>query len=146
MFNEPVGCAFLVEDNPDDVAIFEYAVRHMNFPITLRKHKSGASALAEIADFVNRTEEQLPSLFILDLSLGDMQGHIVHDSITNTYETLGLDLPPIVFLTSGETSDAARRVVENTKTRLCQKPTSLADYGAVLQEMFVLATASDTLH
>ena len=110
MFNKPVGCAFLVEDNPDDVAIFEYAARRMDFPITLSKHKTGASARAEIADFVNRTEEQLPSLYILDISLSDMQGDVIFDSIAQAYRNRELDLPPIMFLTSAETPAAAHRV------------------------------------
>ncbi|MEN0087446.1 MAG: hypothetical protein AAF737_03320 [Pseudomonadota bacterium] len=146
MFNKPVGCAFLVEDNPDDVAIFEYAARRMDFPITLSKHKTGTSALAEIADFVNRTEEQLPSLYILDISLSDMQGDVIFDSIAQAYRNLELDLPPIMFLTSAETPAAAHRVRNNAKARLCHKPTSLDGYSDVLKQMFELATTDQTVH
>ncbi|MEO0635518.1 MAG: hypothetical protein AAFY73_02605 [Pseudomonadota bacterium] len=146
MFNEPVGCAFLVEDNPDDIAIFEYAARKLEFPITLRKHMTGTSALAEILDFSNRTEAQLPAIFILDVSLSDMQGDAVFDQISAAYGTLDLPQPPVVFLTSAETPAVVGRVAQTENARICRKPTSLEGYADIFREMFSLTTASSAIH
>lgn len=138
MFDQAVGCAFLVEDSEHDVAIFEYAARRMKFPITLRKHSSGSSALAEINSFNQLEATQLPALFILDIAIADVDGIALCKRILEIYRARGSEEPKIVFLTSRPTGPALAMARMSHNIDIHNKPTRLADYQQIFQAMFAL--------
>lgn len=139
MFDQAIGCAFLVEDSDHDIAIFEYAARRMKFPITLRKHTTGFSALSEIDTFNQLQTEQLPALFILDISIPDVDGISLCKRIFEVYAARGEDQPKIVFLTSRPTDEAVALAQRFENINIHSKPVRLADYLQIFQAMSALA-------
>lgn len=142
MFDQAIGCAFLVEDSDHDVAIFEYAARRMQFPITLRKHSTGFSALSEIDTFNQLQTQQLPALFILDISIPDIDGVSLCKRIMEVYAARGADEPNIVFLTSRPTNEAVALASRFHNIDIHSKPARLADYQEIFQAMSTLAVAA----
>lgn len=146
MFSEALGCVFLVEDNPHDVAIFEYAARRMKFPITLQKHGCAQSATAEINRFDLLSDAQLPTLFVLDIELPDMNGDVIFRQIVDVYERRKVAQPAIVFMTHCETENARQCLPLSRFSTLREKPVSLDGYTAIFEEMLVLAKHRKTVH
>lgn len=138
MFDQAVGCVFLVEDSKHDIAIFEYAARRMHFPITLRKHMSGTSALAEINTLHLLDRAQLPALFILDIAIPDVNGVELCKRIKEVYAARGMETPAIVFLTSHPTDEALKLSLTSPHIEVHEKPTRLSDYQNIFQAMFSL--------
>lgn len=144
MFPEMVGCAFLVEDNPHDVALFEYAARRLAFPITLRKFDDGASAIAEIASLQHASVAQLPTLYVLDLDLPDIRGTDIFTRIVDIYKARDLPPPAIIFVTNHATEQARSCLAMSDRASLRMKPSSLDGYTEILTHMYDLTNRRKT--
>lgn len=138
MFDQAVGCAFLVEDSDHDIAIFEYAARRMQFPITLRTHRTGNSAMAEINAFDTMDASQLPALFVLDIALPDVDGATICKRIRETYAARGATEPNIVFLTTQPTLTVLNLARQSSHIEVHHKPIRLSDYQIIFQAMYNL--------
>jgi CheY-like chemotaxis protein len=99
----------LVEDNPDDIALFKRALHKMALDYPLQVVGDGEAAIAYLSGeghYANRNNHPLPRLVLLDLKLPRKSGHEV-------LEWLRADpalrrLPVVVLTTSREISDINR--------------------------------------
>ena len=101
------GKILLVEDNPDDVALTQRALRSQNVKNELVVAKDGVEALAYLFGDANQpAAEELPAVILLDLKLPRVNGMEVLQRIRANERT---KLLPVVILTS---SDEERDVID----------------------------------
>ncbi|MDB6124976.1 MAG: response regulator receiver protein [Pedosphaera sp.] len=92
----------LVEDQPDDVRLFQFALTSWNVPNPLRVVTTGDEALAYLAGqslYADRKLYPLPALILLDLSLPQLSGFEVLKWIRSRSEFKQV---PIVVLSASE--------------------------------------------
>ncbi|MEA2169700.1 MAG: hypothetical protein QOF76_3000 [Solirubrobacteraceae bacterium] len=93
----------LVEDDPDDVRLFQEALRESGFRPSLHIVGDGAEAL----DFLHRRDRwamaPVPDLVILDLNLPRVDGHQVLEAVRA--DTRLARIPIVVFTTSNRRED-----------------------------------------
>ena len=101
------GKILLVEDNPDDVALTQRALRSQNVKNEVVVAKDGVEALAYLfGDASREPPEDLPAVILLDLKLPRINGMEVLQRIRADERT---KLLPVVILTS---SDEERDVID----------------------------------
>jgi CheY-like chemotaxis protein len=93
----------LVEDDPDDVRLFQEALREGSFRPSLHIVEDGAEAL----DFLHRRDRwataPAPDLVILDLNLPRVNGHQVLQEVKGDPRLARI--PVVVFTTSSRRED-----------------------------------------
>src|SRR4051794_27097131 len=92
----------LVEDHPDDVRLFQFALTTWNVSNPLRVVTTGDQALAYLAGqslYANRQLYPLPAVILLDLSLPQLSGFEVLKWIRSQPEFKRV---PVVVLTASE--------------------------------------------
>ncbi len=99
----------LVEDNPDDVALFKRALHKAALYYTLNVVGDGEAAIAYLSGegaYADRSNHPLPRLVLLDLKLPRKSGHEVLEWMRAQPELRCL--PVVVLTTSREISDINR--------------------------------------
>ena len=99
----------LVEDNPDDVALFKRAVQKAALDYRLQVVGDGEAAIAYLSGagvYADRNNHPLPRLVLLDLKLPRKSGHEVLEWLRAQPELRRL--PVVVLTTSREISDINR--------------------------------------
>ncbi len=99
----------LVEDNPDDVALFRRALQKAALDYPLHVVGDGEAAIAYLSGeghYADRSNYPLPRLVLLDLKLPRKSGHEVLEWVREQPETRRLTV--VVLTTSRETSDITR--------------------------------------
>ncbi len=99
----------LVEDNPDDVALFKRAVHKAALDYPLQVVGDGEAAIAYLSGeglYADRGNHPLPRLVLLDLKLRRKSGHEVLEWLRAQPEVR--HLPVVVLTTSREISDINR--------------------------------------
>jgi two-component system, response regulator len=117
----------LVEDNPDDAALTERAMRS-GLPARLAVARDGGEAL----DYLFSDANDLPRLVLLDLRLESMDGLEVLRRIRQHERTR---LTPVVILTSSLAPDdvvAAYRYGANSYVR---KPYDFDHFGGLIHQL-----------
>lgn len=130
----PVGkrLILLVDDDPDDIELLDEAFSSLTpSPEILTAH-SGRQALDLL---MNRPEEQLPDLIILDYNMPDMTGAEVLGSIQN------VDRFNHTLKVVWSTSDATlyeKACIENGATHFFKKPDNLESIYALAKKLLSL--------
>ena len=99
----------LVEDNPDDVALFRRAMHKAALDYSLQEVGDGEAAIAYLSGegiYADRSNYPLPRLVLLDLKLPRKSGHEVLEWLRDQPELRRL--PVVVLTTSREVSDINR--------------------------------------
>ena len=99
----------LVEDNPDDVALFKRALHKAELDYPLQVVGDGEAAIAYLSGeglYADRNNHPLPRLVLLDLKLPRKSGHEVLEWMRSQPELRRL--PVVVLTTSREISDINR--------------------------------------
>lgn len=114
----------LVEDNEDDVFIFNRAFRAANLPVHIELATDGQQAwdyLSGKGPFANRDEHPMPDLVLLDLKLPYLNGFDVLERIRGSDFR---DLPVAVLTSSLEERDRARAAELGAFAFLVKPPTA----------------------
>lgn len=127
--NESTIDVLLVEDEIDDVAIAQIALRRLQLDVRLEVVADGASALTRLAE----DGAHLPDLVVLDLNLPKMNGL---DVLGRAREALGPRCPPIVMLTSSNTPAERAEAARRGAAAFYTKPFHLDELQVLLRTIF----------
>ena len=125
----------LVEDNPDDVALTERALRKNNVANQVVVARDGVEALEYLfgtGKYAGRDTSVMPQVILLDLNLPRLTGHEVLQRIRADERTR---LLPIVILT---TSDEERDLVEsysNGANSYVRKPVDFDQFAEAVRQL-----------
>lgn len=114
----------LVEDNPDDAELIEYAFRKAGIANPLAAVVDGDAAVDYVggaAAYADRTRHPLPELILLDLKLPRRSGFEVLSFIRGQEAT---QHTPVVVLTSSSQHKDIRRAYELAANSYLVKPVS----------------------
>lgn len=129
------GTVLLVEDNPDDFFLVEEAFKRAELPARLRWVKNGLEGkdyLLGKAKFLDRLENPLPNLALVDLKMPAMSGFELLEWIRNQPF---LKRMPVVVLTSSERSPDVNRAYDLGANSYLVKPSSLKDLVHMVQSL-----------
>ena len=117
----------LVEDNPDDAALTELALRG-DIPARLQVARDGQEAL----DYLFNHTGDLPRLVLLDLRLPNIDGLEVLRRIRGNARTC---LTPVVILTSSTAPDDVAAGYRHGANSFVSKPLDFDQFSRLLREV-----------
>lgn len=123
----------LVEDEPESVALFEYAAGKVAGGLSLRVARDGVEALEYLAGtgaFADRAACPLPDVIVLDLKMPRATGFEVLEQIRQRAEWSQLIV--IVFTASSSDADITK-AYQLGANAFVVKPSSLADLISIVQ-------------
>ena len=118
----------LVEDNPADVFLMEELLKESGVRYRLRCIGDGEAAI-DCVRAMEKGEEDLPDLFVLDLNLPRKSGHEVLSEIRQHAK---LDELKVVILTTSEDPQDRSRALNNRADCFLTKPPALRNLQEVL--------------
>jgi CheY-like chemotaxis protein len=116
----------LVEDNPDDAALTEVALRGL--PAHIEVARDGQEAI----DYMFNQANDLPRLVLLDLRLPNIDGLEVLRRIRQNERTC---LTPVVILTSSTAPDDITTGYRSGANSYVCKPLDLDEFSGLLREL-----------
>jgi two-component system, response regulator len=125
----------LVEDNPDDVILTEFAFKKANIPNRLEVASDGRQALDYLFcrdGFRDRGPDDKPGLILLDLKLPVVSGLDVLKEIKANKDTA--QMPVIVLTSSSEENDQ----IESWRlgaSDFIRKPTGLSEFIEIVKQI-----------
>ena len=111
-----------VEDDANDVLLFEHACRKAGLNVNLQAVADGEQALAYLKGgekFEDRNEHPFPTLVVLDLKLPCVNGFEVLASMRNEQELRRL---PVIILTSSSQPEDVKRAYDLGANSFLVKP------------------------
>jgi len=117
----------LVEDNPDDAALTELALRK-EVPANLEVARDGREAL----DYLLNDTNDLPRLVLLDLRLPNVDGLEVLQRIRQHERTC---LTPVVILTSSSAPGDVVEAYRNGASSYVHKPVDFDQFAAAVRQI-----------
>jgi len=117
----------LVEDDPNDILLFQRALRKLGSGIPMTVARDGEEAICRLGGeepFSDRSRHPLPTHLVLDLKLPRRSGHEVLEWVR---AHPGLNHLPVVILTSSKELADLARVERSRVDRYCVKPPNFAD-------------------
>ena len=134
----------LVEDDEDDVALFQDALRESGLRPSLHIVGDGAEALGFLRREDRWAMAPTPDLVILDLNLPRVDGHQVLEAIKGDPKLASI--PVVVFTTSGRAEDVQGAYNRGANAYI-QKPmsfTRLLEVTAKLEDFWFRLVTSPT--
>lgn len=122
----------LVEDNPDDEALTQRALRNSNIANEVVVARDGAEAIDLLLGSGQGESARLPELVLLDLNLPKVNGFEVLRRIRSDSRTQSL---PVVILT---TSDEDRDLVESYRlgaNSYVRKPVDFEEFRKAVKQL-----------
>ena len=117
----------LVEDDEDDIAFFELALREQAIPTRLTTLTDGD----QVMPYLDTTTEQ-PDLLVLDLNLPKLPGRDVLSQVRQSNAGQGI---PIIILSTSSAREDNDFCLANGADRFLTKPTSLTSLSTMLAEV-----------
>ena len=117
----------LVEDDEDDIAFFELALREQAIPTRLTTLTDGD----QVMPYLDTTTEQ-PDLLVLDLNLPKLPGRDVLSQVRQSNAGQGF---PIIILSTSSAREDNDFCLANGADRFLTKPTSLTSLSTMLAEV-----------
>lgn len=123
------GVILLVEDNPQDVALTERALKKANIANELVVARDGVEALDYLRDC---NPEKLPVVVLLDLKLPKVDGLEVLRHIRTSE---GYRLLPVVILTSSKEEKDLVASYDLGANSYVRKPVNFNDFAEAIQQL-----------
>jgi len=125
----------VVEDSPDDCAIFQDAVRVARLSNPIHVVEDGAEAVAYLngtGAYADREQHPMPALVFLDINLPKLNGLDVLAAIRQNPATSEL---PVVMLTVSNSDEDVLRSYEMGTVVFIQKPVTPDNLTTVIQSL-----------
>lgn len=130
MLREPTTILY-IDDDQDDLLIFEESICSLYPDVTLYKAQSSEAGI----DILNRLESEkkpFPSLIMIDMNMPKMNGRETLKHIRNNRKWC--HIPVAIFTTSANTDDI--EFCKHFDSACIIKPMSYADYSTTLEKLF----------
>ena len=121
----------LVEDDPNDILLFEKALSAKNYPIELIIARDGEEAITYFSD-TGGEENQIPDMVLLDLKLPRKSGFEVLEWIKNHPQYC--TVPVIIFSSSNQIKDLETAYALGANSYLV-KPTGFAELNKLVDAL-----------
>jgi len=118
----PPSTVLHVEDDPNDVLLFQHACRKAGAALHLESVTDGEDAVAYLSgnnDFADREKHPLPSLVLLDLKMGRLNGF---DVLTWMRKEERFRRVPVIVLTSSNHDADVKRAYDLGANSYLVKP------------------------
>ena len=125
----------VVEDSPDDCAIFQDAVRVARLSNPIHVVEDGAEAVAYLngtGEYADRQAHPVPALVFLDINLPKLNGLEVLAALRQNPDTQDL---PVVMLTVSNSDEDVLRSYEMGTVVFIQKPVTPDNLTTVIQSL-----------
>jgi CheY-like chemotaxis protein len=130
--NSTTELILLVEDDPNDILLFEKALSTKNFPIELVVVQDGEKAIAYFGDCGEDEAHNIPDMVLLDLKLPRKSGFEVLEWIKNHPKYS--NIPVIIFSSSNQTKDLQTAYSLGANSYLV-KPTGFAELNKLIEAL-----------
>jgi CheY-like chemotaxis protein len=133
--NDPDETILLVEDNADDVSLFERAFGRTGFPHHLETVQSGDEAIAYLSRsgmYADREQYPLPTLLLLDIKLPRKDGFEVLDWIRHHPNLAPLG---VIMLTGSPRSEDVNRAYRMGVNSYVSKPVDASGFVDILKAL-----------
>lgn len=122
----------LVEDDPNDILLFEKALSTKNFPIELVIVRDGEKAISYLSGNGESKGRPIPDLVLLDLKLPRKSGFEVLEWIKS--HPLLRTIPVIIFSSSKQTQDLKTAYSLGANSYLV-KPTGFMELNKLIEDL-----------
>ncbi len=119
----------LVEDDENDILLFEMALEIAGLPWQVSKSSSGGAAIERLQRWLQAGEPPMPDLLLLDLSMPGLSGFDVLYWIRGNPK---LDQLPVIVLSNSSRPEDKERAAAMCATDYKVKPLGMADYSRLL--------------
>lgn len=123
---------WLVDDDPEDLEIFQYALQKSGYPGEIRFLLSGA-LLTEM--LTSSPRELLPSVIVLDLNMHEQSGFDVLKDLKANSALRGI---PVIILSGSANQEDEATCLELGCDRYWKKPNSLLEYDEMARYLITL--------
>lgn len=130
--NTTTELILLVEDDPNDILLFEKALGTKNFPIELVVVRDGEKAISFFCESEKEEAPRTPDLVLLDLKLPRKSGFEVLEWIKN--HPVYSNIPVIIFSSSNQTKDLQTAYSLGANSYLV-KPTGFAELNKLIEAL-----------
>ena len=138
----PPATILVVEDNPDDFTIFEFALRGAQIQNPVVHVEDGAAALDYMfarGKYSDRATYPIPGILFLDINLPKVNGIKVLETLRGTREFSSI---PVVMVTVSDSSQDVLRSYESGSSLFVQKPVVPENLIALSGAITILQAAS----
>jgi CheY-like chemotaxis protein len=133
--DDGVDTVLLVEDNDDDVSLFERAFGRTGFPHLLQTVRSGDEAIAYLSGsgvYADREQYPLPALLLLDIKLPRKDGFEVLGWIRHHPKLAPLR---VIMLTGSARSEDVNRAYRMGANSYLSKPVDASGFVDILKTL-----------
>jgi CheY-like chemotaxis protein len=130
MKREPTTILY-IDDDQDDLLIFEESVNTLFPDITLFKAQSSEAGI-RILDQLESERRPFPSLIMIDMNMPKMNGRETLQHIRS--QDKWQDIPVAIFTTSANTEDI--EFCRHYGSACITKPMNFSDFSVALQKLF----------
>ena len=130
MQREPTTILY-IDDDQDDLLIFEESVSSLYPNVTLYKAQSSEAGI-QILDQLEMESKPFPSLIMIDMNMPKMNGRETLQHIRNNKKWH--DIPVAIFTTSANKEDI--EFCRSFGSACITKPMSFSDFSTTLQRLF----------
>jgi CheY-like chemotaxis protein len=135
---EAIPSIFMVDDNPGDIALVHLALEDAGIRANLRNAHDGGIAISLLGALVEKGDQPLPNLILVDLNMPKVPGWEVL-AFLRGHETLRR-IPAFVLSTSSSPKDLAR--CQELGFACWSKPSRYEDYATLIKYMRPFLTPS----
>ena len=129
MLREPTTILY-IDDDQDDLLIFEESVSTLYPDVTLYKAQSSEAGI-NILNQLESERKPFPSLIMIDMNMPKMNGRETLQHIRNNRKWR--HIPVAIFTTSANTDDI--EFCKNFGSACITKPMNYSDYSATLEKL-----------
>ena len=132
---DTIDTVLLVEDNADDISLFERAFGRTGFPHVLETVRSGDEAIAYLSGegvYADRRRYPLPALLLLDIKLPRKDGFEVLDWIRHHENLAPLR---VIMLTGSARSEDVNRAYRMGANSYLSKPVNASSFVDILKTL-----------
>ena len=121
----------LIEDNPDDVFLFKFALKKAAINANVQITKNGEDALNYISRLI-RNKEEYPDFIFLDINMPKICGVDVLERIKSSKVTW---FTSVLVLTSADDLDLLK---DKDTVSYIKKPNNINDFSSILKRVISL--------
>lgn len=132
MMSKSNDLVLLIEDDPNDILLFEKAISRCHFDIDLVIMRDGEKAIAYLAGNEQAENHPIPDLVLLDLKLPRKSGFEVLEWIK---KHPNMQATPVVILSSSKQTQDLQMAYQMGANSYLVKPTGFSELNKLVEDL-----------